>query len=121
MNQFIYNEHGACENPILKTFKCGKGYEAQVEVAIVKQIPLVDNLWGYGVRFNGFEEGWSHTFNLHRPDNDLYKSKDEAFNTGIKKLIGQLQQRNNTLRYKRIIEILQDELTPVFDNQLTLF
>ena len=57
MSQFIYNEHGACENPILKTYKCSKGYEAQVETAIVQ-----DELWGYGVRFNGMSEGWSHTF-----------------------------------------------------------
>jgi len=121
MIKFIYNEHGACMNPILKTFKCGKGYEAQVEVAIVKQIPLVDNLWGYGVRFNGFEEGWSHTFNLNRKDNDLHKSKEKAFNAGLKLLIYQLNHRNNLDRYKRIIAILEDELNPISENQLSLF
>jgi hypothetical protein len=115
MNQFIFNEHGACENPILKTFKCIKGYEAQVETAIVER-----QLWGHGVRFNGFEEGWSHTFNQHRPDNDLYKTKDEAFKGGIELLIYQLKRRNNK-RYDRIVQILQDELCPVVENQLTLF
>jgi hypothetical protein len=121
MSQFIYNEHGACLNPILKTFKCIKGYEAQVETAIIKQIPLVDNLWCYGIRFNGFEEGWSHTFNQHRPDNDLYKTKDEAFKGGIELLINQLKGRNEEQRYNRIIQILQDELCPVVENQLSLF
>jgi hypothetical protein len=116
MNQFIYNEHGACENPILKTFKCSKGYEAQVEVAIVER-----ELWGYGVRFNGFEEGWSHTFNQHRPDNDLYKTKAEAFEGGLQLLINQLKRRNEQKRYDRIVQMLQDELCPMVENQLTLF
>jgi hypothetical protein len=120
MNHFFYNKHGACLNPILKTFKCIKGYEAQVETAIIKQIPLVDNLWCYGIRFNGFEEGWSYTFNLHREDNDLYKTKDEAFKAGVELLIFQLKQRNNK-RYDRIVQILQDELCPVVENQLSLF
>lgn len=116
MNQFIYNEHGACENPILKTFKCSKGYEAQVEVAIVER-----ELWGYGVRFNGMSEGWSHTFNQHRTDNDLYKTKEEAFKGGLELLINQLKRRNEEKRYDRIVQILQDELCPVVENQLTLF
>lgn len=116
MSQFIFNEHGVCENPILKTYKCIKGYEAQVETAIVQ-----DELWGYGVRFNGMSEGWSHTFNQFRPDNDLYKTKDEAFEGGLELLIKQLQQRNGEQRYNRIIQILQDELCPVVENQLSLF
>lgn len=115
MSQFMYNEHGVCENPILKTYKCIKGYEAQVETAIVQ-----DNLWGYGVRFNGFEEGWSHTFNHYREDNDLYKTKDEAVRAGIELLIFQIKKRNNQ-RYDRVVHILQDELCPVVENQLTLF
>jgi hypothetical protein len=116
MSQFTFNEHGACENPILKTFKCSRGYEAQVEVAVVQ-----DELWGYGVRFNGMSEGWSHTFNQHRPDNDLYKIKAEAFEGGLQLLINQLKRRNEEKRYDRIIQILQDELRPVVENQLTLF
>ena len=115
MSEFIYNEHGACENPILKTFKCIKGYEAQVEVAIMK-----NNLWDRGVRFNGFEEGWSHTINQYRKETALYKSKDEAFKAGVELLVKQLKQRNNK-RYDRIIQILQDELHPVVENQLSLF
>lgn len=115
MSQFIYNEHGACENPILKTFKCSKGYEAQVEVAIVER-----ELWGYGVRFNGFSEGWSHTFNQHR-QTTIYKTKGEAFEGGLQLLINQLKRRNEKKRYDRIVEILQDELCPVVENQLTLF
>ena len=116
MNQFIYNEHGACMNPILKTFKCGKGYEAQVEVAIMK-----NNLWDRGVRVNGFEEGWSHTINQYRKESALYKSKDEAFKAGVELLLYQLQSRNNLERYKRIIAILKEELTPIVENQLSLF
>ena len=115
MSQFTFNEHGACENPILKTFKCIKGYEAQVETAIVQ-----DELWGYGVRFNGFEEGWVHTFNQYRKDNDLYKTKVEAVNAGIELLIFQIKKRNNK-KYDRVIQILQDELCPVVENQLSLF
>jgi hypothetical protein len=116
MNQFIYNEHGACENPILKTFKCSKGYEAQVEILIVQ-----NELWGYGVRFNGLSEGWSHTFNQYRPDNNLYKTKREAFESGLDELVNQLKRRNEEQRYNRIIQILQDELCPVVENQLSLF
>jgi hypothetical protein len=116
MSQFIYNEDGGCENPILKTYKCAKGYQAQVEILIVQ-----DELWGYGVRFNGMSEGWSHTFNQHIPDNDLYKTKDEAFKGGLDLLINQLKRRNEEQRYNRIIQILQDELCPVVENQLTLF
>lgn len=115
MSKFMYNEHGACENPILKTYKCIKGYEAQIETAIVQ-----DNLWGYGVRFNGFEEGWSHTFNQYREDNDLYKTKDEAVYAGIELLIFQIKRRNNH-RYDRIIQMMQDELCPVVEPQLSLF
>jgi hypothetical protein len=116
MSEFIYNEHGGCENPILKTYKCGKGYEAQVETAIVQ-----DELWGYGVRFNGMSEGWSHTFNQFRPDNNLYKTKREAFEGGLEELINQLKRRNEEKRYNRIIQMLQDDLHPVVENQLTLF
>jgi len=115
MNGFIYNEHGACLNPILKTFKCSKGYEAQVEVAIVER-----ELWGYGVRFNGLSEGWSHTFNQYRLDNDLYKKKGEAFQSGVELLVKQLKRRNEEKRYNRIIQILEDELRAVAE-QLTLF
>ena len=115
MSQFIYNEHGVCENPILKTYKCINGYEAQVLTSIVQ-----DELWSYGVRFNGFEEGWSHTFNQYSEDNDLYKTKVEAVDAGIELLVKQLKQRNNK-RYYRIVQILQDELCPVVENQLSLF
>lgn len=116
MSQFIYNEHGSCENPILKTFKCYKGFEAQVETAIVE-----GNLWGYGVRFNGLSEGWSHTFNQYRPDNDLRKTKDESFKAGLELLVSQIKRRNQEKRYDRIIQILEDELCPVVESQLSLF
>jgi len=65
--------------------------------------------------------GWSHTFNQHRPDNDLYKTKEEAFKGGLELLINQLKRRNEEKRYDRIVQILQDELSPVVENQLTLF
>lgn len=116
MNQFIYNEHGSCQNPILKTFKCYRGFEAQVEVALI-----ADNLWGYGVRFNGLSEGWSHTFNQYRPDNDLRTTKDDAFKAGIELLVKQLKRRNEENRYDRVLKILQDELYSVGKNQLSLF
>lgn len=115
MNEFIYNEHGGCENPIVKKFRCGKGYEAQVLILIAQ-----NNLWAYGVRFNGFEEGWSYTFNHYRPDNEFYKTESEALIAGVKSLINQLQNRNNSVRYKRVIELLEGELKPVAE-QLSLF
>jgi hypothetical protein len=51
----------------------------------------------------------------------LYKTKGEAFEGGLQLLINQLKRRNEEKRYDRIIQILQDELCPVVENQLSLF
>jgi hypothetical protein len=51
----------------------------------------------------------------------LYKTKGEAFEGGLQLLINQLKGRNEEQRYNRIIHILQDELCPVVENQLSLF
>jgi len=115
MNQFVYSESGFCLNPIIKAFKCSKGYEAQVEFCIQKH-----NLWNYGVKFYGCEEGWVHGCNQYCKDSDLYKTKSEALNAGIEKLLYQIKQRDKLKRYGRIIKMLENELKPVA-KQLTLF
>jgi hypothetical protein len=115
MSQFIYNEHGACENPILKTYKCSKGYEAQVNVAIVQR-----GLWSYSIRFQGKDQGWSQPL-LYHAEHCVYETKSEAFQVGLELLLHQVTQNNDAKKYDCIIQMLQDELCPVVENQLSLF
>lgn len=115
MSQFIYNEHGVCENPILKTFKCSKGYEAQVNTAIVES-----GLWSYSINFKGQDQGWSQPL-IYHAQYCVYKTKDEAFNAGLELLLHQVKQNNDAKKYDRIVQMLQDELCPVVENQLSLF
>jgi hypothetical protein len=115
MSQFIYNEHGVCENPILKTYKCSKGYEAQVNTAIVQR-----GLWSYSISFKGQEQGWSQPL-LYHAEHCVYETKSEAFQVGLELLLNQVKQNNDAKKYDRIVQILQDELCPVVENQLTLF
>ena len=115
MSQFIYNEHGVCENPILKTYKCRKGYEAQVNTAIVQR-----GLWSYAIRFQGREQGWSQPL-IYHAEHNVYTTKDEAFNVGLELLLHQVKQNNDLKKYDDIIQMLQDELCPVVENQLSLF
>ncbi len=115
MSQFIYNEHGVCLNPILKTFKCSKGYEAQVNVAIVQ-----NGNWSYSISFKGKEQGWSQPL-IYHAEHCVYETKSEAFDAGLELLLHQVKQNNDAKKYDRIVQILQDEICPVVENQLTLF
>ena len=115
MNQFVYNEHGVCENPILKTFKCIKGYEAQINVAIVQ-----NDMWSYSIAFKGQEQGWSQPLIYHAKHN-VFITKDEAYNAGVELLLKQVTDNDYKNRYKAVIEMLQNELNPIAENQLSLF
>jgi hypothetical protein len=115
MSQFIYNEDGVCENPILKTYKCSKGYEAQVNTAIVQ-----NGNWSYSIRFHGHQQGWSQPL-IYHAKHCVYETKSEAFNAGLELLLHQVRQNNDAKKYDRIIQMLQDELCPVVENQLSLF
>jgi len=115
MNQFIFNEHGVCENPILYTYKCIKGYEAQVNVAIVQ-----NGNWSYSISFKGQDQGWSQPL-IYHAKHCVYETKSEAFQVGLELLLHQVKQNNDAKKYDRIIQMLQDELCPVVENQLSLF
>ena len=115
MNQFIFNEHGVCENPILYTYKCIKGYEAQVNVAIVQ-----NGNWSYSISFKGQDQGWSQPL-IYHAKHCVYETKSEAFQVGLELLLNQVKQNNDLKKYDRIIQMLQDELCPVVENQLSLF
>ena len=115
MSQFTFNEQGVCLNPILKTYKCIKGYEAQVNTAIVQS-----GLWSYSIRFQGKEQGWSQPL-LYHAEHCVYETKSEAFQVGLELLLNQVKQNNDLKKYDRIIQMMQDELCPVVENQLTLF
>ena len=115
MSQFTFNEQGVCLNPILKTFKCIKGYEGQVNTAIVQ-----NGNWSYSISFRGHEQGWAQPL-IYHAEYCVYKTKDEAFNAGLELLLHQVKQNNDAKKYDRIVQILQDELCPVVENQLTLF
>jgi len=115
MSQFTFNEQGVCLNPILKTFKCIKGYEAQVNVAIVQK-----GNWSYSISFKGQDQGWSQTL-IYHAKHCVYETKSEAFQVGLELLLHQVRQNNDAKKYDRIIHMLQDELCPVVENQLTLF
>jgi len=115
MSQFTFNEQGVCENPILKTYKCIKGYEAQVNVAIVQK-----GNWSYSISFKGQDQGWSQPL-IYHAKHCVYETKSEAFQVGLELLLNQVTQNNDAKKYNRIIQILQDELCPVVENQLSLF
>jgi hypothetical protein len=115
MSQFTFNEQGVCLNPILKTYKCIKGYEAQVNTAIVQR-----GLWSYSISFKGQEQGWSQPL-LYHAEHCVYETKSEAFQVGLELLLNQVKQNNDLKKYNRIIQMLQDELCPVVENQLSLF
>jgi hypothetical protein len=115
MSQFTFNEQGVCENPILKTYKCSKGYEAQVNTAIVQR-----GLWSYSISFKGQEQGWSQPL-LYHAQHCVYETKSEAFQVGLELILHQVKQNNDLKKYDRIIQMLQDELCPVVENQLSLF
>ncbi len=115
MNQFIYNEHGVCENPILKTHKCLNGYEAQINVAIVQ-----NGKWSYSIAFKGQDQGWSQPL-IYHAQYTVFNTKDEAYIEGVKLLLKQVTDNDYKNRYKAIIEMLEDELSPVVQNQLSLF
>ena len=115
MNQFMYNEHGVCENPILKTHKCLKGYEAQINVAIVQ-----NEMWSYSIAFKGQDQGWSQPL-IYHAQYTVFNTKDEAYIEGVKLLLKQVTDNDYKNRYKAIIEMLEDELSPVVQNQLSLF
>jgi hypothetical protein len=51
----------------------------------------------------------------------VYETKDEAFNAGLELLLHQVKQNNDLKKYDRIVQIMQDELHPVVENQLSLF
>lgn len=115
MSQFTFNKHGVCENPILQTYKCINGYVAQVNTAIVQ-----NGLWSYSIRFQGHEQGWSQPL-IYHAEHCVYPTKNEAFNAGLELLLHQVKQNNDFKKYDRIIKIIQDELCPVVENQLSLF
>jgi predicted MarR family transcription regulator len=51
----------------------------------------------------------------------VYATKNEAFNVGLELLLHQVKQNNDLKKYDDIIQMLQDELCPVVENQLSLF
>jgi hypothetical protein len=115
MKVFEFNEHDVCENPILKTLKCLKGYEAQISVAIVK-----NGKWSYAIRFHGKDQGWGQPL-IYHAQYTVFNTKDEAYKEGVKLLLKQVTDNDYKNRYKAIIEMLEDELSPVVQNQLSLF
>ena len=115
MNQFIYNEQGVCENPILKTLKCTKHYEAQISVAIVQ-----NGKWSYSIAFKGQDQGWSQPL-IYHAEHNIFDAKNEAYNAGVELLLNQVKHNNDLKKYNSIISMLEDELNPVVENQLTLF
>ena len=115
MSQFIYNEQGVCENPILKTLKCSKNYEAQVSVAIVQ-----NGKWSYSIKFIGHDQGWMYPL-INHAEHNVFTTKAEAYNEGVQLLLNQIKQNNDLKKYNSIISMLEDELNPIVENQLTLF
>lgn len=115
MIQFIFNQHGVCENPISKTFKCLKNYEAVVDVAIVQ-----NKKWSYSIAFNGKNQGWSQPLIFHAKHN-VYSSREDAYKAGVQLLLLQVKANNDYKHYNAIIEMLQDELQPTYESQLSLF
>ena len=115
MNQFIYNEHGACMNPILKTFKCGKGYEAQVEVAIMK-----NGKWSYTIRFHGKDQGWGQPL-IYHAEHNVFDTQEKAYRAGALLLYNQIKANNDFQRYERILDILLSDISSKTEKQLTLF
>lgn len=112
--EFIINEHNVCINPIQKTFKCIKKYSAHVSVAKFNY-----GTWSFSHGFFGNSGGWSVPC-WDRPTR-RYGSQEEAYNAGIKDLLRCVKESEKDGKYSGIIKMLEDELNPVIDNQLTLF
>ena len=115
MDQFIFNKYGVCENPIRKSFKCVKGYEAVVNVAIIQK-----KKWSYSISFTGKNQGWSQPLIFHAKHN-VYSSREDAYKAGVELLLSQVKANNDYKHYNAIIEMLQDELQPTIQSQLSLF
>lgn len=115
MKVFEFNEHDICENPILTTLKCLKGYEAQISVAIVK-----NGKWSYAIRFHGQDQGWGQPL-IYHAEHNVYHTQEEAFREGALLLYNQIKANNDFKRYDRILNILLGEISTKAENQLTLF
>jgi hypothetical protein len=115
MKEFIYNEHGVCENEILTTYKCVYKYEASIGVAIVEC-----GKWSYCIRFQGHQQGWSEPL-LNHAQYNVYNTQEEAFEAGLNRLLSQIKHNNDFRKYDRIIQMLEEELCPVVESQLSLF
>jgi len=109
---FEWNEHGVCENEKLMTFKCSRKYTAQVRWAKNR-----NNLWVYGMSFNGYNQGCSEPV---IDDSNGYATEDEAYNASVNRLIDFISNNNYHCKYDAILRMLSDEL-PNDDNKLTLF
>lgn len=115
MDQFIFNKYGVCENPIRKSFKCVKGYEAVVNVAIIQK-----KKWSYSISFTGKNQGWSQPLIFHAVHN-AYETQKEAYLEGVNLLLRQIEHNNDFKNYDGVIKILRNELEPIREYQLTLF
>jgi hypothetical protein len=115
MIKFIYNEQGVCENPILKTLKCTKHYEAQISVAIVK-----NGKWSYAIRFYGQDQGWGQPL-IYHAEHNVFDTQEEAYRAGALLLYNQIKSNNDYKRYDRILDILLSEIRTKTEKQLTLF
>lgn len=115
MKVFEFNEHDVCENPILSTLKCLKGYTAQVSVAIVKC-----GKWSYSIAFTGQDQGWSQPL-IYHAQHTVFDTQEEAYRAGALLLYNQIKANNDFKRYDRIIDMLLAEISTKADNQLTLF
>lgn len=109
--KYQWNKHGVCINPKTMSYKCNKKYCVMIELA---QAP--NSLWTYGVHFDGKLEGFAYSCanTLGR-----YSSENAAFEKAIAETIYRLQHRSEPETYKRLIEILQEELPKT--QQLSLF
>lgn len=115
MKVFEFNEHDICENAILTTLKCLKGYEAQISVAIVK-----NGKWSYAIRFHGQDQGWGQPL-IYHAEHIVFETQEEAFRAGAILLYNQIKANNDFKRYDRILNILLGEISSKAENQLTLF
>lgn len=102
---------GVCINPKTMTYKCSKKYSVRIDVA---QAP--NSLWTYGIHFDGRLEGFGYScsYTLGR-----YSNENAAIEKAIAEAIYRIQHRSEPEIYKRLIEILQEELPKT--QQLSLF
>lgn len=115
MKVFEFNEQDVCENPILKTLKCLKGYEAQISVAIVK-----NGKWSYAIRFHGKDQGWGQPL-IYHAEHNVFETQEEAYRAGALLLYNQIKANNDFQRYERILDILLSDISSKTEKQLTLF